>query len=249
MIVPRGAEISLDAQGQLSIRTPGNLVLQASGSYGVLESQHGSIRIEPGAEIEAVIVRSADACVIAGSLTAWKVEARSIQLEDEARAQIVLQETEELEVGHDARLVGNFGSEKELFLLFSRFARQLRALPLFAERRDAEEAPPFPPSAEAAAGAPRAAIPAAALPSELPVLLRGALELLEEDDAGAAASGAAANGPGRRMAARIAELLRAGDLETLAATHRTLFGRITGPSERITRAAELVAAHFDRNAA
>ena len=242
MIVPRGAEISLDAQGQLSIRTPGNLVLQASGSYGVLESQHGSIRIEPGAEIEAVIVRSADACVIGGSLTAWKVEARSIQLEDDARAQIVLQEAEELEVGHDARLVGNFGSEKELFLLFSRFARQLRALPLFADRREAEEPPPR-------AAAPAAAVPAdsapAALPAVLAVLLRGALQLLEEESAEAAD----ATGSPQRMARRIAELLRARELETLAATHRTLFGRITIPSERITRAAEMVAAHFDRNAA
>lgn len=248
MIVPRGAEISLDAQGQLSIRTPGNLVLQASGSYGVLESQHGSIRIEPGAEIEAVIVRSADACVIGGSLTAWKVEARSIQLEDDARAQIVLQEAEELEVGHDARLVGNFASERELFLLFSRFARQLRALPLFADRREAEE-PLAHVAAPAAAGPADPADPAdqtpAELPAELPVLLRGALQLLEEE----AAEAADATGSPQRIAKRIAELLRARELETLAATHRTLFGRITIPSERITRAAEMVAAHFDRNAA
>src|SRR5688572_22996690 len=181
---------------------------------------HGSIRIEPGAEIEAVIVRSADACVIAGSLTAWKVEARAIQLEDEARAQIVLQETEELEVGHDARLVGNFGSEKELFLLFSRFARQLRALPLFAERREAEAALEIDArhaidtsrASQASqarqaidASAPARAAAPAELPGELPVLLRGALELLEEAAAGA-------NGSGQRMAGRIAELLRARDL-------------------------------------
>ena len=244
MIIPRGAEITLDAENQLSIRTPGNLVLQASGSYGLLESLHGSIRIEPGADIEAVIVRSADACVIAGSLTAWKVEARAIQLEDEARAQIVLQETEELEVGHDARLVGNFGSEKELFLLFSRFARQLRALPLFAASREAEEALPV----RATAATPPTALgrrpQPATLPSELPVLLRGALELLEEE-----AGDGTADGSGRRMANRIAELLQTRELETLAATHRTLFGRIATPSDRITRAAEMVAAHFDRNAA
>ena len=224
MIIPRGAEIRVDREGQLSIRTPGNLVLQGSGSYGELESIHGSLRIEPGAEVEAVTVRCADACVVGGSLTAWKVAARVIQLEADARAQIVLQETEELEIGHDARLTGNFASEKELFLLFSRFARQFRALPLFAERRDPEPLP-------------------AALGGELPVLLRSALQLLEEDrvqgDSGTAAE---------RMLGQIAELLHSRDLETLAATHRTLFARVGEPSARVLHAARLVAEHFEGSA-
>src|SRR5512138_232509 len=36
MIVPPGTQIGVDAQGQVSIRTPGNLVLQNSGAYGTL---------------------------------------------------------------------------------------------------------------------------------------------------------------------------------------------------------------------
>ena len=37
-----------------------------------------------------------------------------------------------MEIGRGARLVGNFEDDKELFVLFSRFADQLRSLPLFA---------------------------------------------------------------------------------------------------------------------
>jgi len=38
MIVPPGTQIQVDPQGQVSIRTPGNLVLQNSGAYATLES-------------------------------------------------------------------------------------------------------------------------------------------------------------------------------------------------------------------
>ena len=134
MIIPRGTEIEVDSHGQLSIRAPGNLVIQNSGSYGNLESLSGSIRIDRDVKVEAVSVRCADACFVQGSLTAWKVTAKSLQLEDTARANIVLQETDRLEIGRDARLVGNFSSEKDLFLLFSRFARQVRSLPFYFER-------------------------------------------------------------------------------------------------------------------
>ena len=128
MIIPNGTEIEVDVHGQLSIRTPGNLVLQNSGNYGTIESMSGSIRFEPNVQVEAVNIRCADVCYVQGSLTAWKVEARSIELEESARAHIILQETESLQVGREARLVGNFSSEKELFLLFSRF------VPLTRER-------------------------------------------------------------------------------------------------------------------
>ncbi|MDH3744516.1 MAG: hypothetical protein OES47_05370 [Acidobacteriota bacterium] len=138
MIIPEGTDIQVDVHGQLSIRTPGNLVIQHSGHYSTLESMNGSIRIEPHADVEAVNVRCAGTCFVEGTLTAWKVMAHSIHLEDSARANIVLQETERLEVGQNARLVGNFRSEKELFLLFSRFANELRALPRFTDRRQVE---------------------------------------------------------------------------------------------------------------
>lgn len=135
MIIPQGTEIEVDAHGQLSIRAPGNLVIQNSGSYGKIESVSGSIRIDRDVDVEAVSVRCAADCYVQGNLTAWKVSAESLQLEDTARANIVLQETQRLQIGRDARLVGNFSSEKDLFGLFSRFARQVRELPFLLDKR------------------------------------------------------------------------------------------------------------------
>lgn len=136
MIIPAGTEIQIDVHGQLSVRTPGNLVIQNSGHYGEIESVHGSIRIEADAEVEAVSVRCAETCFVQGSLTSWKVKAKAIHLEEKAQARIVLQETETIDIGKNAHLVGNFSSEKELFLLFSRFAQQLRSLPFYFDRKD-----------------------------------------------------------------------------------------------------------------
>lgn len=133
MVIPAGTEVEVDTRGQLSIRTPGNLVIQSSGRYGVIESLSGSIRIEPGAAVEAVHVRCPGGCFIQGELTAWKVSAREIHLDSGARASILLQEAEQVDIGRRSRLVGNFGSEQELYRLFSRFARQIRSLPLFEE--------------------------------------------------------------------------------------------------------------------
>ena len=138
MIIPSGTEIQIDVHGQLSVRTPGNLVIQNSGHYGEIESINGSIRIEANAEVEAVSVRCADTCYVQGSLTSWKVKARSIQLEEQAKARIVLQETDSIDIGKNAQLVGNFSSEKELFLLFSRFAQQLRSIPFYFDRKGDE---------------------------------------------------------------------------------------------------------------
>jgi hypothetical protein len=131
MIVPPGTQILVDPQGQVSIRTPGNLVLQNSGAYATLESVSGSIRIEPTVHVEAVTVRCADTCLVQGSLTAWRVVARTLHVDSDGEAHVVMQETEKLEVGKNGRLVGNFRSEKELFDLFSRFAGNVRALPPF----------------------------------------------------------------------------------------------------------------------
>ncbi len=136
MIIPNGTEIQIDVHGQLSVRTPGNLVIQNSGHYGEIESIGGSIRIEANAEVEAVSVRCAETCYVQGSLTSWKVKSKSIHLEEKAQARIVLQETDSIEIGKNAHLVGNFSSEKELFLLFSRFAQQLRSLPFYFDRKE-----------------------------------------------------------------------------------------------------------------
>lgn len=129
MIIPHGTEIAVNEQGQLSIRTPGNLVIQNSGVYSVIESGSGSVRIDPDVQVEAVSVEAADSCFVAGELTAWRVHADKIILEKGAQANIMLQESQTLELDRNARLVGNFASEKELYLMLGRFSRQLRDLP------------------------------------------------------------------------------------------------------------------------
>jgi hypothetical protein len=129
MIIPRGTEIRVNASGQLSIKTPGNLVIQNSGNYSEIESTNGSIRIEENVTVEAVSIRAGQACFIQGTLTAWKVHAKRIALEDRARAFIMLQESEHLELAKTARLVGNFANEKELFFMMGKFSPQLKELP------------------------------------------------------------------------------------------------------------------------
>ena len=129
MIIPRGTEIRVNTHGQLSIKTPGNLVIQNSGVYSEIESTNGSIRIEENVTVEAVSIRAGQACFIQGTLTAWKVHAKKIALEDRARAFIMLQESEHLELSRTARLVGNFANEKELFFMMGKFSPQLKELP------------------------------------------------------------------------------------------------------------------------
>jgi hypothetical protein len=129
MIIPRGTEIKVNANGQLSIKTPGNLVIQNSGTYSEIESTNGSIRIEENVTVEAVSIRAGQACFIQGTLTAWRVHAKRITLEERARAFIMLQESEHLEMAKNARLVGNFSNEKELFFMMGKFSPQLKELP------------------------------------------------------------------------------------------------------------------------
>jgi hypothetical protein len=129
MIIPRGTEIRVNAAGQLSIKTPGNLVIQNSGTYSEIESTNGSIRIEENVTVEAVSIRAGQACFIQGTLTAWRVHAKRITLEERAKAFIMLQESEHLEMAKNARLVGNFSNEKELFFMMGKFSPQLKELP------------------------------------------------------------------------------------------------------------------------
>jgi hypothetical protein len=149
MIIPRGTEIRVNSNGQLSIKTPGNLVIQNSGVYSEIESTNGSIRIEENISVEAVSIRAGQACFIQGTLTAWKVHAKRISLEDRARAFIMLQESEHLEMARTARLVGNFANEKELFFMMGKFSPQLKELPggvdvSSAPREIAERSPARP---------------------------------------------------------------------------------------------------------
>lgn len=129
MIIPRGTEIRVNSSGQLSIKTPGNLVIQNSGTYSEIESTNGSIRIEENVTVEAVSIHAGQACFIQGTLTAWRVHAKRITLEERAKAFIMLQESEHLEMAKSARLVGNFSNEKELFFMMGKFSPQLKELP------------------------------------------------------------------------------------------------------------------------
>lgn len=247
LIIPRGTRIELDQEGQLSIHAPGNVVVQNSGKYGTLESLGGSIRIDRGVEVEAATVRCVETCYVQGFLTAWKVSARSLHLEDGARAHVVLQETQRLEIGKDARLVGNFSSEKELMGLFSRFAHQMRTLPFF-ERRSPQPGLPKPlddtiiiqaqPAPEPASPPPPPPPPEAAF-EDLPEPLLFAMVLLERESEARLHPAAS-----QRAIDQLHKLLQQQDLETLQATYRTLFGRIAEPRADAQRARELVSEYF-----
>lgn len=262
MIVPAGTELRAGEEGRLSIRTPGNLVLQCSGRYHTLESVAGSIRIEPQAEVEAVEVICRDTLYVQGSLVAWRVAARALQLEQGARAHVVLQEAEQLEVGRSARLVGNFGTDRELLGLFARFARELRSMPLPLVPREEPfgDAPAVAEAVEATlveaapeGAAPAGAASAAAAQSRAPSAsaLTGvgdaaatpladplffALLLLER-------AADAADPRAKRAIAGLVRLLREGDVDALRQTHRRLFAK-AGDGADVARAAELVAGYF-----
>lgn len=244
LIIPHGTRIEVDRDGLLSIHAPGNVVVQNSGKYGTLESMAGSIRIDRGVEVEAATVRCAQTCYVQGHLTAWKVNARSLHLEDGARAHVVFQETQRLEIGRDARLVGNFSSEKELMGLFSRFANQVRSLPFFFEKRSAQTSLPKPLDdtiileARPAPEPPPPPPPEAAF-EDLPEPLVFAMVLLERESESKihpAASQRALDG--------LIKLLQQQDIETLRATWRTLFGRIAEPRQDVQRARELIDGYF-----
>jgi hypothetical protein len=237
LIIPRGLRIEIDPEGQLSIHAPGNLVVQNSGKYGVLESLGGSIRIDRGVEVEAITVRCPETCYVQGFLTAWKVNARSLQLEESARAHVVLQETERLEIGRDARLVGSFSSEHELVGLFSRFAHQVRSLPFRFERRTAPAELPEAtvPEEKVVQGAQFPPPPPEPSPAELPEPLLFALLLLERESERRIHPATS-----QRAIDEMIKLLHEQDLETLGLTYKTLFKRIAEPREDVQRAEELV---------
>ena len=242
MIIPHGLRIEIDPEGQLSIHAPGNLVVQNSGKYGVLESLGGSIRIERGVEVEAITVRCPETCYVQGFLTAWKVNARSLHLEESARAHVVLQETERLEIGRDARLVGSFSSEKELVGLFSRFAHQVRSLPFRFERKATPAGLPeaqMPPEEKVVQGSQFPPAPPEPSPAELPEPLLYALLLLERESERRVHPAAS-----QRAIDEMVKLLREQDLETLGLTYKTLFKRVAEPREDARRAHELVRQQF-----
>jgi hypothetical protein len=240
MIIPRGTEIKVNTNGQLSIKTPGNLVIQNSGVYSELESTNGSIRIEENVTVEAVSVRAAQACFVQGTLTAWRVHAKRIALEDRAKAFIMLQESEQLELSRTARLVGNFSNEKELFLMMGKFSPQLKEIPgtvdmgsptaLTDPRTVSTLQPPPPPP------------PPAAPRTEEVDHLRTAQSLLEREivrsDAG---------GPEADALREVLFALRERNLARVGSIYRDAFAEVRMPTDGLRQAFEHLEYHFARH--
>lgn len=246
MIIPNGTDVSVNEHGQLSIRTPGNLVIQNSGVYSVIESGSGSVRIDPDVKVEAVSVQAADSCFVAGQLTAWRVRAKTITLERGAQANIMLQESESLELDRNARLVGNFSSEKELYLMLGRFSRELRDLPngIFAGEesgtripaRTSQRAPVTPPTEDpfvAPDGEDEPTPQRRQEQSEVISLVR----VILEREIGRVGS----EGGGRQALERLLELVRRNDLEKLGGEYRYLISQVETPTEELERAREILA--------
>ncbi len=241
MIIPAGAEIGVNQQGQLSIRTPGNLVIQNSGTYSIIESARGSVRIDPTVQVEAVSIQAADSCFIAGELTAWRVKAKKIILERGAQAYIMLQESESLELDRNARLVGNFASQKELYLMLGRFSRQLRQLPqgLGEEQRrgsaswlpQGDDEPFVAPDGEDELGRERQQ-----QRGEVLSLVRVLLE--RELGRGALEDGS------RGALEQLVALVREGDHERLAEAYRYLLSQVENPSDDLQQAKEMLGRLF-----
>jgi hypothetical protein len=234
MIIPRGTEIRVNSSGQLSIRTPGNLVIQNSGIYSELESTNGSIRIEDNVNVDAVTVRAAQACFIQGTLTAWRVHAKKIALEDRARAFIMLEECEQLEVSKGSRLVGNFANEKEMFLMLGKFNAQLKELPGNVDL----SAPPHFLDPRRISPAP-VATPAIVPAPDLPVALRQALVLLEHEIARPDCD------PHSAEALRgVVSSLRERNVQRTAVAYRDAFAGISSPGDAIRQAHDLLERFF-----
>jgi hypothetical protein len=241
MIIPRGTEIKLNNQGQLSIKTPGNLVIQNSGNYSEIESTNGSIRIEENVSVEAVSVRAGQACFIQGTLTAWKVHAKRISLEDRAKAFIMLQESEHLDLSKTARLVGNFANEKELYLMMGKFTGQLRELPgavdLTSHAPMVDSRPQLP--TPHAAASPSTSTDSRTNPTADPDLLRSAQSILEREVARPDLPPADAE-----AVREVLYGLRERNLPRVASVFRDAFRELRTPSDAMRKAYEQLDRYF-----
>ena len=241
MIIPRGTEIRVNTHGQLSIKTPGNLVIQNSGIYSEIESTNGSIRIEENVNVEAVSIRAGQACFIQGTLTAWKVHAKKITLEDRARAFIMLQESEHLEMSRTARLVGNFANEKELFFMMGKFSPQLKELPGSVDMGGGprEIAEPRPTTMKVAAVTSSTTPPAA--PAQEEDHLRAAQMALERELARNDVSG-----PEAEALREVLVGLRERNAQRVGLTWREAFAEVHSPSIDVRQAYDHLEKYFGK---
>jgi len=246
MIIPNGTDISVNENGQLAIRTPGNLVIQNSGVYSLIESGNGSVRIDPDVKVEAVSVQAADSCFVAGELTAWRVRAQTITLEKGARANIMLQESESLELDRNARLVGNFASEKELYLMLGRFSRELRNLPngVFAgDQTDAKIPAETSPGTSSEAPSEGTFVspdgegePPPQERQEQSEVLSLVRVILERE-----IGRVGAKGIGREPLEKLLGLVRSKDIDKLREGYRYLISQVENSTEELERAQEIIA--------
>jgi hypothetical protein len=178
-------------------------------------------------------------------LTAWRVRARTITLERGAQANIMLQESESLDLDRNARLVGNFASEKELYLMLGRFSRELRDLPtgVFADDDVAARIA----SGEASTAEESTADPHSAAPeprdeasptrrqeeSEVLSLVR---VILEREIARVGPEGV-----GREPLEKLLELIRTKNHDRLRESYRYLISQVESPTEELERAREILA--------
>ena len=239
MIIPRGTEIRLNDQGQLSIKTPGNLVIQNSGNYSELESTNGSIRIEENVSVEAVSVKAGEACFIQGTLTAWKVKASRISLEDRARAYIMLQEADQLELSKTSRLVGNFANEREIYLLLGKFNQQLKQLPARVGMEAEDDRPPAEPKRQVE---PRSGPAEEGTQEVLAGPLLQALGLIEEE-----LTRVDLDPQSSEALREVVFALREKDLQRARLVYKDAFSELTVPSEGLKQAYELLDEHFRRH--
>jgi hypothetical protein len=253
MIIPNGTEISVNEQGLLSVRTPGNLVIQNSGVYSVIESGQGSVRIDPEVKVEAISVQAADSCFVAGELTSWRVKAKKITLEKGAQANIMLQESENLELDRNARLVGNFASEKELYLMLGRFTRQLRHLPEglapgpeINEKLMASSEEPFKAINDMVSSMPEPFVapdgenePGLPERQQLQEVLSLVRVVLERE-----LGRASLVDPGRTALERLLDIVRAGNLRALDEGYRYLISQVENPSEDLENARVMLSSMF-----
>ena len=244
MVVPQGTEIRVNPHGHVSIRTPGNLIIQNSGTYGELESTGGSIRIDANVHVEATTVRAAQGCFIQGTLTAWKLKARKIALDERACAYVMLQESEQLEMAKTARLVGNFANEQEVYLMLGKFSSQLRELPGNFDLKShtslgggaSVSLPPFGPVASPqSAAADSLPTAASAPPQKLSEPLEQALEMLDRE-----CGRSDLDSEDRLRIETIAKRIRSGNLEEAAETYREVFAEIHSSSESMRIAFNLI---------
>jgi hypothetical protein len=154
----------------------------------------------------------------------------------------MLQESESLDLDRNARLVGNFASEKELYLMLGRFSRELRDLPTGVFAND-DAAARIAPGQEANDGeTDRPAVQTEAKPEPSPTRRQEESEvislvrvILEREIARVGPAGA-----GKEPLEKLLDLIRTKNREQLRESYRYLISQVESPTEELERAREIL---------